>query len=374
MNSMAPSPIGLAAVREGVAALRARAWILALLTLVGIILGFVLSGSDGGAVYQAKIIAQPLQSNGSVVAIGISTPEGPQPAEFLDERTLEIMESVTGLRRDDLDLGLLTIQQPPAEALRPPIILSVHGSSYAEAKFLLKTWMRSIHEARAAYIKRILDRGEKGLHKDLAKAIRRGEGALRTQLVALLARLQALRATLNVDYVIVQEPQVSKAEETSRAKSVAIGAIGGLLVGVGLVLLIALSDGRIRTREGLEAALELEVLADLRPRAPAPSLEHARARLQTIGDGKVPTPVVLLPCGKAETGDAVAKLSAALGEGVEVRPSAGPLGQPGTLESLSGAGAWVVVAAPGGTTRREVAGLRAEVFPVDGGPAGLVVV
>lgn len=362
---------GIAAAREGVSALKAYAWIVVGLTIAGLLLGYLTADSHQESKYRVWVTAQALGANGGVTGLGISTPDGPQAADFLGEGILNRVEAVTGHSYDYL-IEHLTLTQPPNGGPNPPIELIAGADSEAAARTLLRDWMTAVHEARMHYVKTLLSKGEAGLRKSLAAAIRRNEPVTQRAIVDLLARMQALRTTLAVDYSIERKPKVYEEATVSRLRKTAIGGVVGLIAGLALALLIALLSGRLRTPEGIEAALEMDRLAELRTPQGVPSAEHARERLRALGQGTLPANLLLVPCGdvSAEAGAAV---SAALGDGIEARVTDAP-GKAGVLEELERADACAVVASPGAVSRAEANALRAELAGTRVSPAGLFVV
>lgn len=361
---------GLAAAREGVAALKAHVWLIVVLAVVGAVVGY-LAGSEGGGRYRAWVTAQALATNGSVTSLGISTPDGPQAADFFGEGIVNRLEASTGKSYDYL-IEHLQLSQPPNGGPNPPIALIASAGSDAEARALLGAWLVAIHQARLHYVNGVVSRGERGLRKSLDRAVNRSEPATRKAIVDLLARMQALRATLSVDYAIVHGPKPFAESSLSKRRGAAIGGIAGLIAGIALALLLSLVSGRLRTAEGVEAALGVGLLADLRSPRGIPSAEHARERLRALGDGRPPSDLSLVPCGSVNP-DAAARLSDALGEGIEVRVTKPP-GQPGLLAELERASAWAIVASPGAVRRAEAAALVAELGGIGAAPAGLLVV
>jgi hypothetical protein len=370
VNSLPPSPTGLAAAREGVAALRAYAWLVVALVVVGLVLGFALAPTETTGAYRAWVTPQSLTGNHAVTELGVSTPEGPQAGDFMDDSTIIPLEQVTGYSHQEL-LEKLEISQPPNGSPQPPVELIANDGGEAASKKLLLAWLNEVHTARARHVQRVLERGQEGLEEELEEATGPDQVAVHEELVNLLARLRALRPSIGVDYSVYRVPAPYEAEATSKTKSIGIGGVAGLIVGVGLILLIALVDGRIRSREGLEAAFGVELLADLRSGA-TPTLAHAGARLRSLGGGTAPSPIVVIACGDADPGAATSQLQSTLGDGVEIETLAG--GEADRLEQFAGAQAHLIVARPGGTKRREVAGLRQELAGVGSGPTGLLIV
>lgn len=372
MVAQGGSLTGIAAAREGVAALRANAWLVALLAVAGLVTGYVVGGSGGnGGMYRAWITAQALGSNGSVTKLGISAPDGPQAADFLSDGIVHSLEASTGRSYDYL-VGHLSLSQPPNGGPNPPIALIASAESKDEAHALVSAWLVAVHEARHRYVARVLERGERGLRRSLDRAANRDEPVTRAAIVDLLAQMQALRATLTVDYAITHKPKPVDSSAVSRPRAAAIGAIAGSIAGLALALLVALVGGRIRTAEGIAAALKIELLADLRSPTGIPSPEHARERMRVLGSGRQPIELLLVRCGEVEE-EAQAKVPDALGKDVEVRTAVQP-GQPGLLGELDQAYAWAIVATPGRVRRAEVAALRAELGGVGTAPAGLLIV
>jgi hypothetical protein len=365
------SSTGIAAAREGVAALRAYAWLIVLLTVVGIVAGFVASGASPEPGYRAWITGEALGANTSVTDLGISTPPGPQAADFLGDGIVDRVRAATGQSYDWV-IEHLDLEQPPDGGPNPPIALVAREDTEAKARALLATWMAAIRAARGHYVSGVLIRGEYGLRKSLDRAAIRAEPATQQAIVELLARMQTLRATLDLDYTITAKPRPFEEQRTSRARGALTGAIGGAIVGLALALLLPLLGGRLRTAEGASAALGVELLADLRSPNAIPSAEHARQRLRSRDEGGTPTELLLVPCGTIDP-SAAETVSAAMGEGIETR-MAGMLGQQGLLEDLGRAGAWAVVVSPGAVHRSETAALRAELTGVGTAPAGLFVV
>jgi hypothetical protein len=364
------SLIGIAAAREGVATLRAYAWLIVILALLGAVAGYLISASRADGEYSVWVKAEALGTNSSVTDLGISTPEGPQAADFLGQGILNRLERATGNSYDYLT-SHLKIEQPPTGGPNPPIELIADAGSEAESKALLAAWMKAVHEARTRYVSGVLARGENGLEKTLRRARMKGEPATRQAVVELLARLQALRPTLQADYSIVRTPRAVDGEEVSRPRSTLVGAVGGTIAGLALALLLALLGGRLRTAEGVEAALGVELLADLRSPRGLPSAEHARERLHSLSGG-TPSSLLLVPCGEVAD-DGAEKVGAVLGKGTEVRT--GPaLGQPGLLAELEGPGLWAIVASPGSVRRADAEALRTELAGVGQAPAGLFAV
>lgn len=371
MLAQGGSPTGIAAAREGVAALKSFAWLVVALAALGLLAGYLLGGPADGAKYRVWVTAQALGTNGSVTDLGISTPDGPQAADFLGEGIIKRLEASTGHDYDYLTENL-ELNQPPNGAPNPPIALIANAGSEAEAKALLVAWLKAVHEARQRYVSGVVARGEKKLRKSLALAAKRGEPATEKAVVDLLARAQALRGTLSIDYSILRAPRLVTATAVSRPRSAVIGAGVGLIAGLALALLLSLLGGRLRTAEGVEAALGIEMLADLSSARGVPSAEHARERLRSLGAGRLPGELLLVPCGSVAP-EAIARLSDALGEGVEVR-AAGEVGQAGLLTGLERAEAWAVVASPGKARRAEATALSAELGGIGKAPAGLLLV
>jgi hypothetical protein len=362
---------GIAAAREGVATLRDYAWLVVALAVLGAIAGYAISASRADGEYSVWVKAEALGTNSSVTDLGISTPEGPQAADFLGQGILNRLERATGDSYDYLT-SHLKLEQPPTGGPNPPIELIADAGSEAESRVLLAAWMKAVHEARTRYVSGVLARGEKGLEETLRRARMKGEPATRQAVVELLARLQALRPTLQVDYSIVRTPRAVDGEEVSRPRSTLVGAVGGTIAGLALALLLALLGGRVRTAEGVEAALGVELLADLRSPRALPSAEHARERLRVQSGDGMPSGLLLVSCGEVAA-DGADRVRAAVGEGVDVRP-APSMGQPGLLSELERAPAWAIVASPRSMRRADAEALRAELAGVGGGPAGLFTV
>jgi hypothetical protein len=362
---------GVAAAREGIAALRAYAWLVVLLTVIGLLVGYLTSAPSGESKYRAWVTAQALQSNSSVTDLGITTPDGPQAADFVGEGILTRMEGPSGQSYDEL-IEHLQITQPPDGGPNPPIALIASAGSESAARALLLEWMAAIRQARTRYVSGVLGRGERALRKSLRRAAVRDEPATQREIVALLARMQALRGTLSVDYVVQRKPKSYAEATVSRPRKTAIGGVAGLIAGLALALLLSLLGGRLRTGEGIEAALGMGRLAELRTPQGVPSAEHARERLRALGRGSLPSSLLLVPCGgvSAEAGAVVA---AALGEGIDVRVTDAP-GKAGVLEQLERADACAVIASPGAVRRAEASALRAELAGTGVSPAGLFVV
>ncbi|HXS34952.1 MAG TPA: hypothetical protein VN758_14420 [Solirubrobacterales bacterium] len=362
---------GIAAAREGLAALRAYAWLVVGLAILGLAIGYLTSASEDESKYRVWVTAQALGTNDSVTDIGITTPDGPQAADFLGAGIVSRLESSTGHDYDYL-IDHLGLSQPPDGGPNPPIALIASADSETAARALLLNWMKAVHEARLHYVNGVLIRGERGLQKSLARASVRNEPATQRAIADLLARTQALRATLSIDYAIHRAPKSFEEATVSRPRAAAIGGVAGVIAGLALALLISLLGGRLRTAEGVEAALGIKLLTDLRSSGGIPSPEHARERLRAIGNGQLPSLLLLLPCGSV-TVDAAAKLSGSLGQGTEVRVTEPP-GSSGLLAELEQADAYAIVASPGAVRRSEVAALGAELDGVGIAPAGLIVV
>ncbi len=371
VSEQGASLTGIAAAREGIAALRAYAWLVIGLALIGLLVGYLTGGPSTESKYRSWVTTQALGANGSVTDLGISTPDGPQAADFLGEGILNRVEASTGSSYDDL-VEHLAVSQPPDGGPNPPIALIAGGGSEAAARTLLAAWMAAIHEARVHYVSGVLARGEEKLKKSLTRAAVRSEPATQKAIVSLLARMQALRGTLAVDYAVVRKPKVYEAASVSRAHEAVIGAVAGLVAGLALALLISLAAGRLRTAEGVEAALGVERLADLRSPRGIPSSEHARERLRALGGGSLPSTLLLVPCGDVPA-DTAGDVASALGEGIEVKITEPP-GGPGVLAELERASACAIVVRPGAVRRADANALRAELGGVSIAAAGLVVV
>lgn len=365
------SSTGIAAAREGVAALRAYAWLVVLLTLVGVVVGFVVSSASPEPKYRAWITARALGANTSVTDLGISTPFGPQAADFLGDGIVARVQAATG-QSYDWAIEHLDLEQPPDGGPNPPIALIAKADAEGEARDLLGVWLAAIRAARLHYVSGVVVRGEQGLRKSLDRAANRAEPATQKAIVGLLARMQTLRSTLDVDYQVTKRPKPFTEAGTSRARGALSGALGGAIVGLALALLLPLLGGRLRTAEGVSAALGVELLADLRSSTAIPSAEHARQRLRSLADGQPPAELLLVPCGAVAPG-AVESVSSVAAEGVGVR-TAGPLGEPGLLAELERAGAWAILASPGAVRRGEASALRAELAGTGATPVGLFVV
>jgi hypothetical protein len=362
---------GIAAAREGIAALKAYAWLVVVLAILGLAVGYLTSGSEEESKYRAWVTAQALGANDSVTAIGITTPDGPQAADFFGPGIVTRLEESTGRDYEYL-IDHLSLSQPPDGGPNPPIALIAGADSDTAARRLLLAWMTAVHEARSHYVSGVLIRGEHGLQKSLARAGARNEPATQKEIADLLARMQALRGSLSVDYAIYRRPKAFDEATPSRARAAAAGGVAGLIAGLALALLLSLLGGRLRTAEGVQAALGIELLADLRSAGGIPSPEHARERLGSLGNGQPPSLLVLIPCGKVTT-DAAATLSDALGAATEVR-LAEPAGGSGLFSELERADACAIVAGPGSVRRAEATALRAELAGTGVDPAGLVVV
>ncbi len=371
MLAQGGSLTGIAAAREGVFALRSYAWLIALLTVVGMGVGYLAAGSSGGASHRVWITVQALGGNTSVTSLGISTPQGPQAADFLNDGVMARVVASTGHDYAYL-LDRLELTQPPDGGPNPPIALIANADSQRQARALLRAWLVAIHEARRHYVRGVLSRGERGLRKSLDRVASRGEPVTARDIRELLARMQALRATLNVDYAISKNPSAVAKSPVSRPRDGALGAGTGLVVGFALALLLSLLGGRLRTAEGVRAAVGIDLLVDLRSGREIPSPDHARERLRSLGSGHLPSVLLLVPCGSVPPG-AAARLSETLGEGTEVRVTE-PLGASGILGELERADACAIVASPGAVRRAEATALRAELDGTGIDPAGLVIV
>lgn len=371
MRAQGGSATGFAAVNEGLAAVRTRWWLVVALAALGLLAGYLLSSSNDETAYEAWLTSQPLGNNRSVTEIGISTPEGPLASDFLEGTVSERIERKTGLSHDFIIAHLL-IDQPPNGGPNPPISLTTEAGSAEEARRLMTVWLATIREVRAAKVQRTLDRGERGLEKDLKRAQRRGQPASQRLLAELLARMRPLRATLSVDYAITQRPR-PQTTTSSHVRSAGIGMVGGLVAGILLALAVALADGRIRTKEGLEAALGVELLADLRAGSSVPSAEHAKRRLRAIAGGDAPATLTLVPCGRVDSARAVTRVGDALGHPPEVSAVDG-LRDLSALAEESAPGTWAIVAEPGAARRDDVAALNAETSGIGSPPAGVFVV
>jgi hypothetical protein len=361
---------GIAAAREGVAALRAYAWVIVVLAVGGALLGYLIHDSASGSEYRAWITARPLGANSSVTDLGVSTPDGPQAADFLGKGVIVRLEAATGQSYDYLTKHL-ELSQPPNGGPNPPIALIAKAGSGPAARDLVSTWLAAIHQARLRYVNDFVSRGKRALQKQLDRAIAQKDSGTEKAIVDLLGRMEVLNATLTVDYSITHIPRPFVAPPVSRAKSAAIGGVAGLLAGLALALVLALIGGRVRTAEGIEVAFGCEVLADLRSPRGIPSKEHARERLRSLRNGELPSVLPLVPCGSLPAGS-ITELSTALGEGIEARATE-PIGQPGLLNELREADTWAVVVSPGGVRRAEVAAFRVEIAGISA-PAGLLVV
>jgi len=376
------SPTGFAAAREGVAALRARVWLVALFAIVGLSVGAILgvsaSADDGDEEYRAVLTSAGLAGNAAVFTAGISTPPGPQLAEFATDSIIDRVARVTGRSREYL-LPRLTVDQSPIDSIGQALIeLTTHGESTQSARALLLAWLSAIEDVRHRHVQRVLAKGEQQLRIERRRAIRDGRGNLQRQIDQALVRLSVLQGTAGVDYVIVRAPMEVGGDQPaglrSKLKSAFIGGFGGLIAGIAVALIAALLDGRLRTVEGIEVASGIPVLADLRPQGDGvPSAEHARERLKVIGGGdQLPSPLLVVPCGSdIEVRDDL--LVDALGDEVDVRVSA-PVGQPGFVGCLASADAWVVATRPGEVSRADVTALRAELNGVGPDPAGILIV
>ncbi len=361
---------GIAAAREGVAALKAYAWAIVALCIVGLVVGYLSGASENGSNYRAWITARPLGANSAVTDLGLSTPSGPQAADFFDNRIVEHLEVETGQSFEYLT-DHLELSQPPDGGPNPPIALIASADSDAEAKALLLSWLKAIHGARLHYVDRLLAKGERGLQRSLDRAFIRDRPVAQKAVIELLAQAQTLRATLAVDYSVTRNPRLTTTT-VSRSRPTIVGGVVGLALGLSLSLVLALLVGRLRTAEGVEAALEVELLADLRSPQAIPSAEHARERLRSLGGGSLPDTLLLVPCGGVAS-EASASVASAFGNGVDVKAS-GPVGQAGLLAELEEAQAWAIIASPGSMRRADAMALRAELGGIGPAPAGLLII
>ena len=78
MPEQGGSLTGIAAVREGVAALRAFWWLVVALAVVGLLIGYLGSEPSGESKYRAWISTEELGANSSVTNLGISSPRVPR--------------------------------------------------------------------------------------------------------------------------------------------------------------------------------------------------------------------------------------------------------------------------------------------------------
>lgn len=382
MLAQGASPTGFAAAREGIAALRARVWLVALFAIVGLSVGAFLGVSasidEGDKGYRAVLVSSGLAGNTALFYNGISTPPGPQLADFAADPVINRVARVTGHSREYL-LPRLVVDQSPIDSISQTLIeCTAYSDSTRSARELLTAWLGAIKDVRYRYVQRILGRGEWQFRIERRRTIRESQVALRKQIDLALVRLHVLRGTVGVDYTIVRAPRpVDGSPQTgirSKLKSAFIGGLGGLIAGIALALIVALLDGRLRTVEGIETAFGVPILADLRPPGGSiPSAEHARERLKAIGGGRLPSPLLIVPCGSANVEARDDLLTDALGDGVDVRVSA-PVGQPGLVEGLASSGAWVAAASLGKVSRADVAALRAELSGVGPDPAGILIV
>lgn len=370
MGSSVAGAVGLAAAREGLAAMRDRLWIIVLAAIVGCAVGLATGGEDDTSEAYATLLAKPLGSNSGFTGLGVSTPVGPLAADFVTDEIISDVARATGEDFHYLLTRLMISQDPVSSPVTgPPIglVVQVGPGGRAEAEELLAAWLDAIRRARSAFVREQTKAALDAVRTEAEKAADAG-----ARQVAREARFRALvlDATRQRDFVVIRGPRYQTLSGQSPLRDGAKGLAAGIAIGLLLALSAALLDGRIRTPAGIAAAFGAPLVGDLRPDGDPPAgfaREWAQAR--AAGGGGGGGPGVLLAVGDADARAAVDRL----GDGAPLVAADGLQG-PGTLARLAEAPVYLVLARPGGVTRAEASALVAQLKDIAGPPAGVLVV
>ena len=350
------APLGAAAAREGLVGILARWWIVAIVAIVGAVVGYV-KGAPPDTSHRVGMLASlaPINGNASVAQIGVTTPPGPSTSQFFGDQVVDDLASNLHVSAVVARARLAANQLPQPNGT-VQIELVATGPSTAAATGTLRAWLAAIQAHRRQEVQTFFSRAERGLLRGRAHAIATGDSGRAKESTVLLTRLEALRASYGSDVNAVRWEDVNVAVPSTRRSSTSKGLLAGLVAGVLLALAIALLDGRLRTPTALEYAFGVPTLVDLRGRSD--DLDDVLSlgdRLSLLaGDRHVSSVLVARLDGSPAEERAAEALRARLGEGVQVKLGPAP-GEREWLAALDGADFWVVAASPGKARSRAAA-------------------
>ena len=338
-----------------------------IVVMIGVAAGTVLgvSRQGSGDEYAMRLRLFPLSSNGTVVALGVSAPQGPIAADFQSSRVLRDLSSMVGgtspdqLRRE---LGVAGVEGDPNQ-----MTLAVSASA-SDPPALLKAWLAAIQADRRTFIAESIDDTRAGYLQDLK---RDHLTQLRFQVIANIARLAGLRGSLKTDVVVLRGPvRIPAASQRSPVFYAIAGGMAGVVAGVALALGMGLLDRRLRTPAALSAQFGLPVIADLRAGEGAAAVQRRLRAAER--SGARPSPLVIIEAGSPGSASVAAR---ALEGTLDATPTAtGEIGSDETQEALRGAGLWIVAVTPGETRADQAAEVSAEFAVLSSRPLGLVLV
>jgi hypothetical protein len=362
MSGSGSRPVGVAAVREALAIVRARALLVALLLAIGLAAGAVFGASrEAGATYGVRLGLFPLSENQAAISLGVSTPVGPLGADMGSDPVIDDVAAQTGIPAEELR-EKLDIKDVPFDVHQ--LILEASGGGEAESKRLLVAWVAAIQAQRRVFIAHRIEDARIGLRKDLRKA---RSSAERKQAIEDLTALSALSSSLRSDVSLLRGPYRIVPVTHSTFFYVLIGGLIGGFAGVAIAMGIGLLDRRLRTPAAIAARFGLPVIADLRAEDGVATL---RRRVELAGAN--PGPLVAVEVGD---GQSAARVVDAVGDGApEKAVATRPLGDTETIALLKEAGAWVYAAAPGLTRADQVDAAVTELGASALRPLGVVLV
>jgi hypothetical protein len=362
MSGSGSRPVGVAAVREALAVVRARALLLVLLLAIGLAAGAVFGASrDTSATYGARLGLYPLSQNQAAISLGVSTPVGPLSADIESDPVINDVATRTGIPaerlREEFD-----VKDVPFDVHQ--LALEASGVEEGESKRLLTTWIAAIQAQRRVFIGQRIEDARTGLRKELRKA---RSSAERKQVVEDLAALSALSSSLRSDVSVLRDPYRIVPVTHSTFFYVLVGGLIGGFAGVAIAMGVGLLDRRLRTPAAIAARFGLPVIADLRAEDGVATL---RRRVELTGAS--PGPLVAVEVGD---GESAARVVDVVGDGVSAKVVATrPLGDTGTIALLGSAGAWVYAASPGLTRSDQVDAAVTELGASALRPLGVVLV
>lgn len=253
-------PKGTAAVGEAAAVVRRGRWLILIAMVAGAGIGLLLLPAETVTKTPTISIAtSPYNSNGTLLDLGVSTGPAPGGAELTDRPTIERLQHLTGLDRDQIDGRIQVRGSAESDSI---LWLQVEDSGDSrEDLVLLRAWLKAIESSRVTTIRHRLDAAEAAKRRALVKS-RTSDDRKRKE--RDLDRIATLKATIEPDVFVQRNLHtVTVREGRPRLKNAGIGLIGGGLFALCALFGSALFSGQLRTKQGLISSFRAPPIADL---------------------------------------------------------------------------------------------------------------
>jgi hypothetical protein len=356
--------VGGAAIEEAVATVRAK-WILVVaLVLLGLLAGIVFGASkDTRPLLEMRVKVNPLGSNTTAVALGVSAPRGPVAADFVSETVLASLEHTTGLSKQKLEeeIGVKGIANTSEE------LIMVVGGDGDESQALMRHWYLAVQRDQRAIVANAIAQTRQGYVEELNEI---EPLVAREQAVENIARLSGLSGSLRSTVAILRAPEVKPSSAHSTVFYGIAGLLGGIVIGLAVALGVGLLERKLRTPAALSAQFGLPIVADVRAGGDADEAGFRERLKLAAGDGPEPPEVVVVAAGP----EGSAKAAADALQRVSAPVAVGAVGSAEAQASLGTGAPWVLAVTPGETRSDQAADLRAELPGLPRRPLGLVLV